>query len=73
MLVHYNLIFVLLFWAPQIAVNRLIFSYFHFVNKQPVSNFQHIMRKSKGLFHQPYGSNTNEYSPSYNFDISISI
>lgn len=32
-----------LFWAPQIAVNRLIFSYFYFLNKQPISNFQHIL------------------------------
>lgn len=34
---------VVLFWAPQIAVNHLIFSYFYFVNKQPLSNFQHII------------------------------
>lgn len=34
---------MLLFWAPQIAVNRLIFSYFYFVNKQQISNFQHII------------------------------
>lgn len=32
-----------LFWAHQIAVNRLIFSYFYFLNKQPISNFQHIL------------------------------
>lgn len=32
-----------LFWAPQIAVNHLIFSYFYFVNKQQISNFQHII------------------------------
>lgn len=34
---------MLLFWAPQIAVNRLIFSYFYFINKQQISNFQHII------------------------------
>lgn len=34
---------MLLFWALQIAVNRLIFSYFYFVNKQQISNFQHII------------------------------
>lgn len=32
---------LVLFWAPQIAVNRLIFSYFYFINKQQISNFQH--------------------------------
>lgn len=34
---------LVLFWVPQIAVNYLIFSYFYFVNKQPVSNFQHTI------------------------------
>lgn len=34
---------MLLFWAPKIAVNRKIFSYFYFINKQQISNFQHII------------------------------
>lgn len=34
---------MLLFWAPQIAVNHLIFRYFYFINKQQISNFQHIV------------------------------
>ena len=43
LLLSYNCTVVCLLWALQIAVNRLIFSYLYFVNKQQISNFQHII------------------------------
>ena len=41
--IHFDSWLMPLFWAPQIAVNHLIFSYFYFIDKQQISNFQHII------------------------------
>ena len=56
---------MLLFWVPQIAVNRLIFSYFYFINKQQISNFQHNICFCSEIGLLGMGGNAHNFALAY--------